>query len=76
MGAGVWITIYLTSALVAAIIASIVAPIKNRHIGYWMVFAFLIPPVVLLLFILPKGRRIHTYGRDPFSDADDRDDLL
>ncbi len=76
MDTGMLITVYLTAALVAAIIASIVAPIKNRHAGFWMIFSFLFPPTILLLIILPKGRRIHNYGRDPFLDHDDRDDRL
>jgi cyanate permease len=76
MDAGMLITVYLTSALVAAIIASIAAPVKRRHVGYWMIFAFLLPPIVLILLILPRGRRVHNYNRDPFHDQDDRDDLL
>jgi len=73
MTAGTLITVYLTSALIAALIAGIVAPIKRRHPGYWVVFCFLIPPSVLLLLILPRGRSQYDPHRDPFSDRDDRD---
>lgn len=76
MNAAMIITVYLTSALVAAIIASIAAPVKRRHAGYWMIFAFLFPPIVLVLLFLPRGRRVHNYNRDPFHDEDDHDDLL
>lgn len=76
MSTGMLITVYLSSALIAAIIASIVAPVKNRHVGYWMIFAFLIPPAILILLLMPRGRRPHHYGRDPFHDQDDRDTLL
>ena len=76
METGLLITVYLASALVAAIITNFVAPAKRRHVGYWMIFAFIFPPTVLLLLLLPKGHFVHRYGRDPFRDHDDRDDLV
>jgi hypothetical protein len=71
MEAGMLITVYLASALVAAIIAGVVAPAKRRHPGYWTIASFLVPPVVLLLLILPRGRGVYQPGRDPFLDHDD-----
>jgi predicted MFS family arabinose efflux permease len=68
MDAGVLITVYLTSAFVAGLIAGVTAQHKRRHAGYWVVFCFLLPPLVLLLLILPKGHGSHYYG-DPSSDS-------
>jgi hypothetical protein len=70
------ITVYLASALVAGLLATLVARLKNRHSGYWMLFCFLFPPLILLLFILPKGKNIHDPNRDPFTDDDESDSLI
>lgn len=70
MGTGMLITVYLTSAFVAALLASSMASAKNRHPGYWMIFCFLIPPLIVLLLILPKGRYVHHPHRDPFHDGE------
>lgn len=75
MNAGVLITLYLASALTGALIAGVIAPIKRRHPGYWLIFSFLVPPVVLLLLLLPKGRGMHN-PIDPYMDRDDRDDMV
>jgi hypothetical protein len=70
------ITVYLTSALVAALLATLVARMKRRHSGYWMLFCFLFPPLILLLLILPKGRTVHDLNRDPFTDDEESDSLI
>jgi hypothetical protein len=70
MGTGMLITVYLTSAFVGGVLASSVAAAKNRHPGYWMIFCFLIPPLIFLLLILPKGRYFHNPHRDPFADGE------
>jgi hypothetical protein len=75
MNAGVLITLYLASALTAALIAGVMAPAKRRHPGYWLIISFLIPPTVLLLLLLPKGRGVHN-PMDPYLDRDDTDDLV
>jgi hypothetical protein len=67
MHAGLAITIYLTSALVAGVIAGATAANKRRHPGYWTILSFLVPPTVLLLLILPKGKGIHR-ADDPYDD--------
>lgn len=69
MNAGIGITIYLTAALVAGIVAGVVAATKQRHTGYWVIFSFLCPPLVLILLLLPKGR-----GSTNMWDKDDIDD--
>ncbi len=67
MHAGLAITIYLTSALVAGVVAGATAPNKRRHPGYWTIFSFLVPPTVLLLLLLPRGRGVHR-AHDPYDD--------
>jgi hypothetical protein len=70
------ITVYLCSALVGGLTAAIVAPYRGRHPGFWVIFGFLIPPLVIVLLILPAGRGRYYHDRDPFLDRDDIDDLL
>jgi hypothetical protein len=74
MHAGLAITVYLTAALVAAIIAGATAANKRRHPGYWTIVSFLVPPSVLLLLLLPRGRGIHR-ADDPYYDKDNDDNL-
>lgn len=52
---GLAITIYLASAITAGVVGGAVAAKKKRHQGFWTVFAFLFPPLLLFLFLLPKG---------------------
>lgn len=67
MQPGLEITIYLASALVAGVVAAATAPNKRRHPGYWMIFSFLLPPAVLLLLLLPRGRGNYR-ADDPYAD--------
>jgi hypothetical protein len=67
MNGGIGITIYLSSALVAAVLAGAVAPAKRRHQGYWTVFCFLLPPLVVVLLLLPRGRSTY-YAHEPRDD--------
>jgi hypothetical protein len=76
MDAGKLITVYLTSAFVAAVLATLVARVKRRHSGYWMIFCFLFPPLILLLLVLPKGHQVQTPNGDPFTGGDDSDSRL
>jgi hypothetical protein len=68
MNGGIGITIYLSSALVAGVLAGAVAPAKKRHQGYWTVFSFLCPPVVVILLLLPRGNSTY-YAREPRNDS-------
>lgn len=70
MNPGLAITVYLSSALIAGIIAGATAPNKRRHPGYWVVLAFLVPPAVLLLLLLPRGKGVHR-ADDPYADKED-----
>ena len=75
MDTGMIITVYLSAALVCGIIAAVAAPARGRHTGYWLIAAFLVPPTVIFLFLLPRGKGRYEHGRDPFFDSDDRDIL-
>lgn len=55
MQAGLLITIYLMSSLIAGTIAGSVSARKRRHHGFWTTGAFLFPPLLLVLLILPRG---------------------
>jgi hypothetical protein len=68
MNGGVGITIYLSSALVAGVLAGAVAPAKRRHQGYWMVFSFLLPPLVVVLLMLPRGHSTYS-AHEPRNDS-------
>ena len=70
MHAGLAITIYLSSALVAGIIAGATAANKRRHPGYWTIFALLMPPTVLLLLLLPRGKGVYRTD-DPYYERED-----
>lgn len=72
MQTGLVITVYLASALVAGVIAGATAPNKGRHPGYWTIIAFLVPPTVLLLLLLPKGHGTYR-ADDPYYDKRDSD---
>jgi hypothetical protein len=74
MDTGMLMTVYLATALVAGLVATMVARAKNRHSGYWMLICFLFPPLILLLFILPKGGNVHDPQRDPFEGKTNEDD--
>lgn len=76
MTTAMFITVYLASALVCGLLAAVVAPARGRHSGYWLIAAFLFPPSIILLLLLPRGRGQYRHGVDPFRDADDRDHPL
>ncbi len=41
-------------ALVSAALAAVLSGIKNRDYSFWMGWAFLIPPIVIVLAFLPR----------------------
>lgn len=65
---GVLITVYLVCSLLASITAGVACYAKKRHAGIWIAFVFLLPPLVFILLLLPKGRGTHYYG-EPRSDS-------
>jgi hypothetical protein len=48
------IAIWGVTAIAAAIVAGIVAGIKNRDYSFWIATAFLLPPLLLVLMLLPR----------------------
>ncbi|WP_088348584.1 MULTISPECIES: hypothetical protein [Rhodomicrobium] len=74
MNPGLLITLILSASLTASVIAGVAAPAKRRHPGYWTIAAFLFPPSVILLLLLPVGRGVY-HQNDPYIDRDDHDEL-
>ena len=73
MSAGLDITVYLTMALIGGIAGATIASAKNRHVGFWMVLCFLIPPAILLLLLLPPSKRPRAPIRRYNEDSDNLD---
>jgi hypothetical protein len=57
-------------ALGSAGLAGVLAGVKNRDYSFWIAWAFLVPPIVLFLMLLPRleGER----PRQPSLDDHDR----
>lgn len=70
--AGLLITGYLASALAAGVVAGAIAPKKKRHQGAWTTLAFLAPPLVLVLLMLPRGTWTPARPEPEWSDDTDR----
>jgi len=58
---------YIPAMFFCGLLAAVVAPGKNRDQVWWSVFCFMLPPLILLLFMLPKGRA--KCGPHPLQDA-------
>ncbi len=58
MSSGSLITAYLVAALIAGIAGAIIAQAKNRHAGFWTMAPFLFPPMLLVLLLLPRSKRV------------------
>jgi uncharacterized RDD family membrane protein YckC len=54
MDAIVWIVAWGIIALVAAVAAGVIAANKNRHTSTWIAWSFLLPPLLLVLWLLPR----------------------
>lgn len=63
-----YIVIWGLTAIAAAILAGIVAGIKNRNVSYWMGWSFVLPPMVITLFLIPALKEPRPARR---SDDDD-----
>jgi hypothetical protein len=55
MPAGLAITMYLAAGLMAGALGGTIAPRKRRHVGFWTIAAFLFPPLLLVLLVLPRA---------------------
>lgn len=65
------ITILLIVFIVAPLIAAFVSERKNRDRNLWILVCFLCPPLLLVLFILPKRK---APPRRMFADDDPQND--
>ncbi len=65
-----YIVIYSAIAFSAAALAGYLCARKNRDYSFWMAWAFIVPPAVIILALLPKlsGPR----PRRPTLDEEDR----
>jgi hypothetical protein len=70
---GLWITGLATAAFFSSLAAGIISRRKRRNQMFWMIFCFVLPPVLALLILLPKGRGPRRPGG---RDEDDADSLI
>lgn len=63
-----YIAIWGLVAIAASLLAGIVAAMKNRNVSYWMGWSFVLPPMVIALFLIPALKQPRPARR---SDEDD-----
>jgi hypothetical protein len=71
MAAMTGIVIWAAVATLSAIASGFIAAWKNRNVSAWAAWAFLIPPALLVLLLLPRNPGI-SY-RPPTLDEEDRE---
>jgi hypothetical protein len=67
-----YIVIWGLTAMAASLLAGIVAAAKNRDVSYWMGWSFVLPPMVIALFLIPALKEPR--ARRPSDDDDDSSD--
>ncbi len=72
MPAGLAITVYLAAGLAAGALGGTIAPRKRRHPGFWTTATFLFPPLIFVLFFLPRGRYVPPRPENEWDDNLDR----
>lgn len=63
-----YIVIWGLTAIAASLLAGAVAGVKNRNVSYWMGWCFVLPPMVIALFLIPALKEPRGSRR---SDDDD-----
>jgi membrane protein DedA with SNARE-associated domain len=66
------IVIWGVIAVSASMLAGLVAGWKNRDYSFWMAWCFVVPPLLLWLFVMPKFKGPRP--RRPTLDALERED--
>lgn len=51
-----WIAIWGVVAIGSAVAAGVLASIKRRDHSFWAAWAFVLPPMLLVLLLLPKNQ--------------------
>jgi hypothetical protein len=65
------IAIWGVTAIAAAIVGGIIAGIKNRDYSFWIATAFLLPPALVVLVLLPRLKeRAMQSARDEEDEVD------
>lgn len=69
------IAIWGVGAMLAAALAGFVANWKNRDYSFWMAWCFVLPPLLIWLFIMPKrqGPRPRRPSLDELDHLENRD---
>lgn len=68
------LTFYPAAMFVCGVAAAVIAKNKRRDEVIWGIFCFLLPALLIVLLLLPRGNRPH--GRHPFDDEGKLDDYL
>ena len=48
-----YILLWGLTSILASIVGGVVAALKNRHVTHWIGWCFLVPPMVIALFLIP-----------------------
>lgn len=64
-----YIVIWGLTAIATSLLAGAVAGVKNRDVSYWMGWCFVLPPMVVALFLIPALKE----PRNPRRSDDDND---
>lgn len=71
MNAVKWIAVWGIVSIAAAVVGGVVAAARNRDHSWWAAWCFVLPPMLIALFLLPTNRGPRP--RRPSLDEDDRE---
>ena len=54
MGAVKWIAIWGLTSIAASLLGAFVAAVKNRDPSFWGFWGFILPPMIIALFVIPS----------------------
>jgi hypothetical protein len=61
------IVVWGAIALSAAVAGAILAKSKNRNLSSWSAWCLLLPPLVAVLYLLPKATSVPQSARNPLN---------